>query len=119
MDAQSVMMAILRLVELGRRVLFVGHTHHACVFDYDLEGNRVKVLPSDSFRVEPCHYYIANVGSVGYPRNDHRTTYVLYDTDEGLIRYRNLEFDFDCYIKEMQGANVLLPAWLEEFRERP
>ena len=56
-----------------------------------------------------------NVGSVGYPRNDHHTTYVLYDTDTKSIRFRNLKFDFDSYIRDMQDRNVELPLWLEDF----
>ena len=115
MDARSVVMAIMHLVGLKRRVLFVGHTHHACVFDYDSAANRLKVLPPDEFTVKPRHLYIVNVGSVGYPRNDHQTTYVLYDTDTKSIRFRNLKFDFASYIKDMQDRNVELPLWLDDF----
>ena len=114
-DARSVVMAIMHLVDLKRRVLFVGHTHHACVFDYDSAANRLKILPPDEFTVKPRHRYIVNVGSVGYPRNDHQTTYVLYDADTKSIRFRNLKFDFASYIKNMQDRNVELPLWLEDF----
>lgn len=55
-----------------------------------------------------------NVGSVGYPRDDHRTTYVLYDTDAKSIRIRNLKFDFASYIKDMETLNVELPIWLDD-----
>ena len=113
MDAQSVVLALLRLAELKRRVLFVGHTHRACVFDYDPKGRRLKVLPPVEFMVRPRHRYIVNVGSVGYPRNDHHTTYVLYDTDTKSVRFRNLKFDFASYVRDLQDRNVELPPWLE------
>lgn len=51
---------------------------------------------------------------MGYPRNDHHTTYVLYDTATKSVRFRNLKFDFASYIKDMQDRNVELPLWLAD-----
>lgn len=118
-DTQSVIAAFVQLIELRRRVLFVGHTHHACVYDYDIEENRMKILPADELKVLPRHRYIVNVGSVGYPRVDCRSTYVLYDTETKLVRYRDLAFDYPSYVQELQSRNIDLPAWLaEQLEER-
>ena len=56
--------------------------------------------------------YIVNVGSVGYPRNDHCATYAICDPSESAFTVRRLPFDFASYVREMLSRNLPLPMWL-------
>lgn len=107
-----------------RELMFCAHSHHACIWQLDgreLENRfeekfrRPATEPeSISFKLKPDTRYIVNVGSVGYPRNDLCSTYVIYDSDSKQVTMRRLPFDFKGYIQHMVAAKVELPDWLRE-----
>ena len=72
---------------------------------------------SDELKIEKGKLYIANVGSVGYPRNEPHSVYALYDTHLRVVRWRRLAFDFDGYFKRMEAANAFIAPWLRENAE--
>ena len=120
-DAEPVALSLEWMLKQKRRLLFVGHTHHACCMVYEPVGN---LLPTGNLRIEKAtgeivldrrSTYIVNVGSVGYPRADHDITYVLYDTASKTITYRHLPFDFDGYVARMEAKGVKLPLWLSDY----
>lgn len=106
----------------GRELMFCGHTHHACVWEFDgvkitdryEERFRTPAVKPESvsFRMKEGVRYIVNVGSVGYPRNDLCCSYAIYDTDTRRVTIRRLPFDFDGYIRSMIAAKLELPQWL-------
>lgn len=107
--------------ECSAGLMFCGHTHKAAVWEERPDGKvRQKmsfgspaVKPeSRSFSQAPGCRYIVDVGSVGYPRNDLCTTYVVWDADARKVTYRRLPFDFRGYITEMLDRNVDMPGWL-------
>ncbi len=53
-----------------------------------------------------------NVGSVGYPRHDFCSSYVIYDTRSHTITIRRLPFDFKHYIELMVAHKIDIPDWL-------
>ena len=105
-------------------LLFCGHSHHASVWELNagrcrptLERRlrRPALRPETiSFVRRPDCRYIVNVGSVGYPRNDYCSVYVIYDVEKRRVSYRRLPFDFRGYIEEMMSRGVPLPTWLME-----
>ena len=120
-DKEPVALSLEWMEKQKRRLLFVGHTHHACCIVYEPVG---KLLPTGKLRVEQAtddivldrrSTYIVNVGSVGYPRTDHDITYVLYDTATRTVTFRHLPFDFDRYVARMEAKNVRLPLWLSDY----
>jgi len=73
---------------------FVGHTHHAGVFTGDYKYIPSSVLPDSSYDVPREGKTIANVGSVGQPRDgDPRACYVTFDGE--AIQYHRVEYDVD------------------------
>lgn len=105
------------------QVTFCGHTHHACVWEKDAEGDlsvrfddseeRLPKRPESlSIAAKKSCRYIVNCGSVGYPRHDHCSTYAIYNADTRRIAIRRLLFDFPGYIAAMTRRGVALPNWL-------
>lgn len=106
----------------GRNLMFCGHTHHACVWEFD--GTRIidryeerfgtpAMSPETvTFRIKDGVRYIVNVGSVGYPRNDLCCSYAIFNTESRRVTIRRLPFDFAGYAESMSRAGVALPVWL-------
>ena len=110
------------------QVLFCGHTHHAATWSRSPKGRvyakyarrlaRPALQPETvSFRLKDGWRYVVNVGSVGYPRADFCSVYVIYDTDRKQITYRRLPFDFASYINSMLARKLPLPGWLLDLLE--
>ncbi len=76
------------------RYAFFGHTHRAMVFT-QLEGRPIRMFePDDDLTLAPGRRYLLNPGSVGQPRNgDPRAQYLIYDQEEGQIRFRRVDYD--------------------------
>jgi predicted phosphodiesterase len=72
-------------------VCFFGHTHVPVAF---MRDTMVRGGTYSKFKVEPGKKYFLNVGAVGQPRdNNPKAAYVVYDTDEGTIELRRLDYD--------------------------
>lgn len=107
-----------------RNLMFCGHTHHTCVWEFD--GSKITNryaerfgMPATSpetisFRLKDGVRYIVNVGSVGYPRNDLCCSYAIYDNATRRVMIRRLPFDFGGYIRSMIAAKIELPPWIVE-----
>ncbi len=99
--ASRVFMALPRGIDL----VFIGHTHVTDVWSL---GGRV---PARDFARTPGRRYIVNVGAVGYPRFQRETTYVIYDSDEGVVAFRRIPFAFDDYSRAMEEQGAEPPLW--------
>lgn len=101
----------------GCDILFVGHTHFAEAFSRNLDGDFFwhSTINAAVLSINPNNYaqLIVNVGSIGYPRNQPHTVYVIFDTDEQSIYYRQLPFDYLSYEREMVKRNVGLTMWMK------
>jgi len=89
-------------------MVFVGHTHVTDVWSL---GGRA---PARDFARSPGGRYIVNVGAVGYPRFQRETTYVIYDSDEGVVTFRRIPFDFAGYAHAMEVSGVEPPPWVAD-----
>jgi diadenosine tetraphosphatase ApaH/serine/threonine PP2A family protein phosphatase len=80
---------------------FVGHSHLQCMFQLDVNTDRVSLSPIRAGEHYPLRpRAIINPGSVGQPRDrDPRAAYAIYDTEGHLWAPRRVEYD----IAEVQG----------------
>lgn len=99
----------------------VGHTHLACVIEYDRTQRRLmRILTSApelsavSFQDEPStRRYVVNPGSVGQPRDgDPRAGYAMIDTDRKQISVRRVPYDVERAQRKIREAG--LPAFLAD-----
>ena len=105
-------------------LLFVGHTHEAISYEYCGHNSFMNIIKThhldfgeapltEQLFLEKNHRYIFNVGSVGYPRNQRESIYVIFDSDEASITYRRLPFDFAGYCDDLKEKGIPVPYWLE------
>ncbi|HTL16123.1 MAG TPA: metallophosphoesterase family protein, partial [Patescibacteria group bacterium] len=91
-------------------ICFFGHTHVPVAF---IRDSVVRGGTYSKFKVEPGKKYFINVGAIGQPRdNNPKAAYVVYDSDEGLIELRRLEYDIAAAQKKILDAG--LPPRLAE-----
>lgn len=79
---------------VSAQLMFVGHTHFPCLFLTGRSGTVYMTEPQD-FTIEEGKRYIVNVGTVGYPRDVSGpafSTYVIYDTNEKTVAFRQIPF---------------------------
>ena len=91
-------------------VCFFGHTHVPVAF---MKDSVVRGGTYSKFKTEPGKKYFVNVGAVGQPRdNNPKSAYVIYDTVEGTIEIRRLDYDIAAAQKKILAAG--LPERLAE-----
>lgn len=112
-DTFNISLNLAMLMDRRLRILFAGHTHAAMVVWCDKSKHVTYELDSDVVKIEDGSVYIVNVGSVGYPRVNNYTAYIIYDTDAKTVTYRKLAFDFDGYVRNLQDHDITLPLWLQ------
>lgn len=115
-DMVQVANSLSIMAERRRRLLFVGHTHHACYIVCSREKRKIEAFDAGKgLTLGPKELYIVNVGSVGYPRADHKITYVLYDSTARTVEFRRLPFDHAEYARRLEARGVALPIWLSDY----
>lgn len=100
----------------GCDLLFVGHTHYAEAYCWDMDEHLwnfdVDNAPDLSINLKNYAQTIVLVGSVGYPRSQDASYYTIFDTEELRVTYRKLPFDFDVYVSNMKSKGIAIPMWL-------
>ena len=85
-------------------VCFHGHTHVPILFCKSGDVVRTELT---EVRITLGTKYFINVGSVGQPRDgDPRAAYVLYDTDEKLIRLFRVPYDIPSTQRRILDAGL-------------
>ena len=101
-------------------ILFVGHTHYAEAYGLDVDETMSLIDPmregNRDININRYTLLIVNVGSVGYPRNQPYSYYCIYDTEEQIISFRQVEFDFKGYEARLKEKWISIPKWVE-YRE--
>ncbi len=91
-------------------VCFFGHTHVPVAF---IRDSVVRGGTYSKFKIEPGRKYFINVGSVGQSRDGvAKATYVIYNTDDGTIELRRLDYDIAKTQAKIRAAG--LPERLAE-----
>ena len=125
----SIQAAVVSFFSRTERILFCGHTHHAAA--WEMQGGKVvhprllRHLSHPSVRADTRSLalkdgsrYVVNVGSVGHPRADRCSTYVIYDSDVGRITFRRLPVDLVAYAAALSKAGIDHPLWLHDVIEQ-
>lgn len=111
------------------QLLFCGHTHHARLWTKGADGSvsdstppemsETAVAEADSISVDlrDDMRYLVNAGSVGYPRRDYCSIYVIWDVDAKRITYRRLPFDLEAYEQRLRDNGMRVPSWLRDIIE--
>lgn len=95
------------------RVMFFGHSHIPCMFEYHAAGGResiVGVLLRGSrvvIDLDPSRRYMINPGSVGQPRDrDPRASYGMYDSTAGRFTLYRVPYDVDSSRRRILAAGL-------------
>ena len=88
---------------------FVGHSHAPAIFHSALD--KMARINGWKTRIEPDEKYVVNIGSVGQPRDgDPRASYAIYDTGEGTVEIRRVDYDIQKAKEKILKAG--LPPYL-------
>lgn len=89
---------------LRTRICFIGHSHVPVVI---LKDDEIRIETKGEASLKNTKQAIVNVGSVGQPRDGNpRACYVLYDTEEEMIRFKRLEYDIESASKKILEAGL-------------
>lgn len=95
-----------------QKLAFHGHTHLPMIFCQAPDG-KIRTIVGHDFDPDEDSRYLANVGSVGQPRdNDPRSSYVIYDSSESAVSYHRVEYDIMATQAKMCRAEM--PSMLIE-----
>lgn len=87
-------------------VAFIGHSHAGAMFWMEADGH-IMMVPPCVIRMRPGERYLVNVGSVGQPRDhDHRASYFIYDTDDGILAPRRVEYALEEAQRKILAAGL-------------
>lgn len=103
------------LYHLDTPLCFIGHTHIPTLFISDAGKYFYSFIPieGEKIKIRAQHRIIANVGSVGQPRDcDFRAACALYDTKSNEITINRVEYDVPAAQRKMR--KLKLPAFLIE-----
>lgn len=87
-------------------LLFVGHTHRPALYVLGKSGipRETEIQP---FVIEPGKRYLANVGSVGFPRDTPgKGCYCLYEEKTGVVSWRRFSFDLATYRNSLARLGI-------------
>lgn len=95
-------------------VCFVGHTHvPVTLLRLRDDPTRTAYTIDHEIDVDEASRALVNVGSVGQPRDeDPRAAYAIYDTEQGRVWIRRVEYDIDLEARRIKDAG--LPGMLAD-----
>ncbi len=89
-------------------ICFFGHTHVSGIFD---QSDDEKPSGDTKVFLRRDDPYLINPGSVGQPRDgDPRSSFLIYDTDEGAVGFHHVSYDIDAVNEAIVRAG--LPPYL-------
>ena len=101
--------AVTNFKLMKRNLCFVGHTHIPALYSQNADGKEPKTLKIEPFKkilLDKEKKYIANLGSVGQPRdNDPRASYMVFDDEEMSIVLNKTIYDIDSIQFDMRKKN--------------
>jgi predicted phosphodiesterase len=87
---------------------FVGHSHIQCMFQLDIQKDRVSLevpRPNEVLALTPRA--ILNPGSVGQPRDrDPRAAYAIFDPEAGTWEPRRVAYDISAVQERIRAAKL-------------
>ena len=97
----------------GISVCVLGHTHSPGIFESSTAENRCREVPARTHPLAPENRSLANVGSVGQPRDgDPRAAYCVFDAGERRLEIKRVPYDMETVQRKIRDAG--LPDMLAE-----
>ncbi|MFW2331106.1 MAG: metallophosphoesterase family protein [Nitrospinota bacterium] len=88
------------------RLCFIGHSHQPLVVKF-LDDQNLEVLRPKDIKLEPEYKYIANIGSVGQPRDSIPTAcWVHFDSDKNELEFHRVAYDIEAVQKKIHECNL-------------
>ena len=110
LSPRDAVMEIYALEEMGRKVLFFGHTHVQGAF---LLKESSLSFTTRSFYLDHYDFALVNPGAVGQPRDgDPRAAALLCDSSTGLVEFLRIEYPVEKVVSKIEERG--LPRWLGE-----
>ena len=95
------------LRDLPERICFVGHTHVLNLVSHDGSMLADVAFQEGTNRLNPALQYLANIGSVGQPRDgDLRAKYVIWDPAESTLDIRCVAYDAEAAAAKIIAAGM-------------
>ena len=102
MDAE---MSFVEMIKRQQYLCVCGHSHVPVNFYYVNE--EVVYDQNQKINIDPSIQTIANVGSVGQPRDrNNKTGYACYDSERQTLTLYRLEYDFKKTMRKIEAANL-------------
>lgn len=104
---ESAYHASLTFRRMPGQICFYGHTHVPGIICLNGTTNEIKAREAETLQVSQEARYLINCGSVGQPRDgDHRSGYVVYDTEEKTVLFRRIPYAKEITQKKMIDLNL-------------
>ncbi len=88
-------------------ICFVGHTHDLEIASFGSGEFRIDRLHMGVLTLEPDFRYIANIGSVGQPRDgDNRAKYAVWTPEARTLEMRFVSYDIETVAKKILTAGL-------------
>lgn len=84
-DEDYLWQALAVLEEVGRAILFHGHTHQQAVWQWGPTGRLRRLRSPEKVEIKAGDRYVVGVGSVGLPEDVAWASYAIYDNTAGWI----------------------------------
>lgn len=93
-------------------VVFVGHSHCAEIYEFDVHGSGAR-LKGFGAEIIPGRKYVVNVGSVGQPRDrDPRAAYCVFDDSLLSVEIKRVPYDIITAGNKIRSSG--LPVFLAD-----
>lgn len=101
-----------QFAHFNTQLCLIGHSHQPALFGKN-GSQQTKKLTIEDHRMKIGYRYIANIGSVGQPRDgDSRACYATFDTITERLQFLRVEYDIPLAQAKMREAE--LPTFLIE-----
>ena len=90
-------------------LVFIGHVHVPAMYRETRANSAELVVPEEgkAFALTSSRRYVANVGSVGQPRDDdNRASFVIYDEVQNSITFQRVPYDYSATGRKILAAGL-------------
>ena len=104
----SMQTANINFQHFDTKFCLVGHSHVPLIFDLDQNGaSLLHQLPDELSLKKEEKRLIINCGGVGQPRDgDPRTSYAIFDDDQGILYHYRIEYDISATQQKMKRVGL-------------
>lgn len=83
---------------LNIRICFFGHTHRKAVYEYS--GKKIKEIAGRIIQLRDDSVYLINPGSIGQPRDERRSSFLIFDSLKNRIQFISFKSDYEIFLQK-------------------